>query len=182
MANIGINASPEYIGATKSNTWHIPTNENGDIFPVMEEYFKNPLKPNSPIPAFITFPSVKDISYNEQEKNKTSCQMLLMAEYDWFKQYLPEIVQEKLNNNQYHTYDHNDRDKENYEKLKEIWKERVVEIFLHYFPKVSEKLCTICLYCYSHIVHFNALPCLLSSCDIGQRSSCCGRYFYSIKH
>ncbi len=59
MVNIGINLPPTSIDATKANTWHIPVDENGDSFSLIEEYFSNPLKSNSPIPAFITFPCLK---------------------------------------------------------------------------------------------------------------------------
>ena len=59
MCNIGISASAEAIGATNTNTWHIPVNEEGDSFPPLERFFESPLDPNNDIPAFITFPSLK---------------------------------------------------------------------------------------------------------------------------
>jgi hypothetical protein len=59
MANIGINCPPEYFGATKANTWHIPINDDGDAFGCIEDYFEDPLREGAPIPAFITFPSLK---------------------------------------------------------------------------------------------------------------------------
>lgn len=59
MANIGLSCSADAIGATKANTWHIPVDKDGDAFGPMEQYFNNPLETNGPIPAFITFPSLK---------------------------------------------------------------------------------------------------------------------------
>ena len=59
MCNIGIRASAGEIGATNTNTWHIPVDEDGDAFPPLEKYFKSPLDPDNDIPAFITFPSLK---------------------------------------------------------------------------------------------------------------------------
>lgn len=59
MANIGLSCSPEAIGATKANTWHIPIDRDGDAFGPLEQFFSNPLQENGPTPAFITFPSLK---------------------------------------------------------------------------------------------------------------------------
>lgn len=59
MANIGLSCSPEAIGATKANTWHIPIDHDGDAFGPLEQFFSNPLQENGPTPAFITFPSLK---------------------------------------------------------------------------------------------------------------------------
>ena len=47
--------------------------------------------------------------------NKISCQMLIMAQYHWFTQC---------------------KDKKAYDELKASWKQRAIEIFLTYFPKV----------------------------------------------
>lgn len=63
MCNIGISAGAEEIGATNTNTWHIPVNEDGDSFPALERFFEFPLDPRNDIPAFITFPSLKVSTY-----------------------------------------------------------------------------------------------------------------------
>ena len=59
MCNIGISASAEVIGATNTNTWHIPVDEDGDAFPPLEKFFNSPLERDTEIPVFITFPSLK---------------------------------------------------------------------------------------------------------------------------
>jgi all-trans-retinol 13,14-reductase len=63
MCNIGIAASPSAIGATNTNTWHIPVDSEGDAFPPLAKYFEDPLGDDSELPAFITFPSLKVCSF-----------------------------------------------------------------------------------------------------------------------
>lgn len=149
MANIGINLPPSEIGATNANTWHIPVDSDGDTFGPLEEYFRDPLRAGCPTPAFITFPSLKvdfvleyrishfDNEHVSQDKShgdqtKTCCQMLLMAEYDWFKQYIAKDA----NTNHYFIETGNDR-LAGYDACKEMWKQRCLDIFLKYFPKVQ---------------------------------------------
>ena len=122
MCNIGISLSSEEIGATNTNTWHIPVNDQGDAFGPLNDYFENPLKTQDQLPAFITFPSIKDQNFNKKFPNKVSCQMLLMAEYDWFDQFKGDTTMHR---------------KEGYEELKEEWKKRCLKIFLKYFPKAQ---------------------------------------------
>jgi hypothetical protein len=134
MANIGINCAAEVIGATRSNTWVIPLDNEGDLFPPLTQYFENPLKDNSPMSVFITFPSLKDTSSNE---NKTSCQMLFMAEFDWFKEFIPSTNRSSGDEeNSYETYEGNER-LFGYDKCKDLWKEKSLQLFLKYFPKVK---------------------------------------------
>lgn len=64
MCNIGIAASAEEIGATNTNTWHIPVDERGDAFHPLERFFANPLDDHVETPTFITFPSLKVIFVN----------------------------------------------------------------------------------------------------------------------
>jgi hypothetical protein len=71
MANIGVDCSPQELGATAANTWHIPVDSSGDTFGPLDEYFADPLKTDCPTPAFITFPSMK-VSQRE------GCTMLLL--------------------------------------------------------------------------------------------------------
>lgn len=137
MANIGINCSSEFIGATSANTWHIPLTESGDIFQPLEDYFSDPLAKDSPISAFITFPSIKDSKFHEKNPSKTSCQILLLADYQWFYKYLPKEAQDDLQKNSYATFIGNDRLKGEYEKLKKMWEEKCLAIFLKYYPKAE---------------------------------------------
>jgi all-trans-retinol 13,14-reductase len=140
MANIGINCAAEVIGATKANTWHIPVDDSGDAFAPMDAYFRNPLQQAGPVPAFITFPSLKDTAY-EQAGSKTSCQMLLMAEYDWFKEFSPNNEQPVTEHG--YVMDISERRMAGYNACKEQWKERCLQIFLRYFPKAKEHIAMV---------------------------------------
>ncbi len=62
---------------------------------------------------------------------KTSCQMLLMAEYEWFRKFKPIGREDK----EYFMDGKNDR-LDGYEEWKALWKDRCVDIFLRHFPKV----------------------------------------------
>lgn len=125
MCNIGINASASAIGAyCNSNTWHIPVDAQGDAFACISKYFEDPLHPDTEIPVFITFPSLKDKQWSAKHPNSTSCQILVMANYDWFSEF-------KQRN--YNTIDIDVNIK--YEKFKKLWEEKCLRIFLRYFPK-----------------------------------------------
>ena len=125
MCNIGISARPQDIGATNTNTWHIPVDDEGDAFGPLRAYFDNPLGTNDQLPAFITFPSIKDQKFNDKFPEKVSCQMLLMAEYDWFEKYKGDTTMNR---------------KQGYEEFKEQWKKRCLSIFLRYFPKAEGRI------------------------------------------
>eukprot|EP01039_Chlorochromonas_danica_P000945 gene945-1027_t len=138
MANIGVSCSPDVIGATKANSWHIPVDASGDLFGPMDKYFEDPLGPETQVPAFITFPSLKDSSFGEADK--VTCQMLIMAEFDWFKQFLPTQVDKA--DEEFAVSNSCDR-LAGYEQLKEMWKKRALSIFLRYYPKAAPYV-TVC--------------------------------------
>ena len=77
MCNIGVKLSAEDLGATNTNTWHIPIAADGDAFQPLEAFFENPLGDNVDIPVFITFPSTKDLDWVKNNPKKTSVQMLV---------------------------------------------------------------------------------------------------------
>lgn len=76
---------------------------------------------------------MQDISH--KEANKTSCQMLLMAEYDWFAEFSPNGDQDV----QEHGYvmDLTEKRLAGYNACKAAWQERALSVFLRYFPKVT---------------------------------------------
>ena len=125
MCNLGIAASAEEIGVTNTNTWHIPIENNGDCFNPIETFFNQPLSENSRIPAFITFPSMKDKEWSQKHPGKVSCQMLIMSDYSWFENF-------KGNNN--------DDRVDGYNELKDKWLKKCVNIFLQYFPNAKDKI------------------------------------------
>ena len=96
MCNLGIKLSAESLGASNTNTWHIPIAADGDAFQPIEAFFSNPLGDNVDIPVFITFPSTKDQDWVKANPNKTSVQMLIMAEYSWFEKYLGDVKPTKV--------------------------------------------------------------------------------------
>ena len=61
-----------------------------------------------------------------------------MAEFDWFKDFLPQEAIEKLDTDQpYDTYSGPARQGKIYEERKKVWEQRILEIFYRFFPKVN---------------------------------------------
>ena len=58
----------------------------------MEEFFDK--DSSLPFGVMITFPSMKDRSWEEQHPDKITCQMLVVTNYDWFKNVSGEGVKE----------------------------------------------------------------------------------------
>jgi hypothetical protein len=125
-------------------------NADGDAFPPLEAYFADPL--NAPggfrgIPAFITFPSVKDKEWSKTHPNKVCCQMLMMAEHQWFRDQIGDssTSQEEaelalLKGPAFGAAA--PARSARYTALKEQWKNAALEIFYLYYPKVRQnKVC-----------------------------------------
>jgi hypothetical protein len=127
----GIAGSPAELGVDNTNTWHIPVDAQNDAFPALEDYFANPLATKGGfkgIPAFITFPGVKDKEWSKAHPDRTSCQMLMMAEHKWFAEIQQAAAQSSAGGAPQRT--------EAYLALKEQWKQSALEILFMYFPKV----------------------------------------------
>jgi len=145
MCNIGIAAAAEEIDATNTNTWHIPTNHDGDSFEALTTFFDDPLGGDAldRMPVFITFPSLKDKNWSSKHPGKTSCQMLVMAEYQWFKAFKGDTDKDRL---------------QGYEELKQRWLSRCLEVFYFYFPKCRGKVSVLhILFC--SFVDLSFKPC-----------------------
>ncbi len=126
-----------------TNTWHVPVDSHDDAFPSLEDYFRNPLKVKGGfkgIPAFITFPGVKDKEWSMAHPNKTSCQMLMMAEHAWFAE-AAAMTAGKL------TAKGTPERSAEYEALKAEWRDRALEILFLYYPKVGETIFVISRFC-----------------------------------
>jgi hypothetical protein len=80
------------------------------------------------MPAFITFPSCKDIKWESEHPGRVSCQMLLMADYSWFQEYIGPVRKSSSRS----------LVSEKYAELKDQWKSKGMDIFYKYFPKVCE--------------------------------------------
>lgn len=110
----------------------IPIAKDGDAFGPLEVFFKDPLGDGVEIPAFITFPSLKDQDWSRTNPNKTSVQILIMGEYSWFQKYIGELKATKIV-----TKEGKPTRLEGYDELKKQWTEKCLVLFLKYFPKVS---------------------------------------------
>ena len=147
----GISGSPAELGVDNTNTWHVPVDSNDDAFPSLDDYFRNPLAVKGGfkgIPAFITFPGVKDKEWSKAHPGKTSCQMLMMAEHKWFAEAAARSPAGKK------TATGAPERSAEYEALKAEWKERALEILFLYYPKVRECLCFLhyfycCWFCFT---------------------------------
>jgi all-trans-retinol 13,14-reductase len=80
---IGIKESNKTLGLGKSNYWIFPDNYDHDKN--IENYLNNP---DSEIPVvYISFPSVKDSTWEERYPNKTTIQIVTLAPYEWYSQW-----------------------------------------------------------------------------------------------
>ncbi len=127
---LGMKASPSMIGASSSNSWHIPVDPSGDSFEPMRRYFADPLNVGTDMPAFITFPSCKDKKWESEHPGRVSCQMLFMADYSWFETFSGDV----RHPNKAGSLPAAVKD---YAELKEEWKQKCLAVFFKYFPKVS---------------------------------------------
>eukprot|EP00600_Ochromonadales_sp_CCMP1393_P012802 CAMPEP_0175004802 /NCGR_PEP_ID=MMETSP0005-20121125/4964_1 /TAXON_ID=420556 /ORGANISM="Ochromonas sp., Strain CCMP1393" /LENGTH=368 /DNA_ID=CAMNT_0016259985 /DNA_START=31 /DNA_END=1137 /DNA_ORIENTATION=+ len=129
MANIGIAASPAMLDIDCTNSWHIPVDADFDGFPALEKYFEDPLAVTGGtaqgIPAFITFPGIKDKEWSAKNPNKTSCQILMMAEHKWFEKFAVSASADSTSS------------EAQYEALKEQWRQRALQLLTTYFPKIK---------------------------------------------
>lgn len=120
MANIGFNAAPEEAGVTNTNIWHIPVTPEGDALAPLSQYFSSPL--SSDIPAFITFPGIKDRAWQVAHPRRLSCQVLMMAPYEWFAAFA----------------DSKD-DNSEYAALKHRWGQRALSLVCAQYPLLRDR-------------------------------------------
>jgi all-trans-retinol 13,14-reductase len=123
--SVGIKGNADELGITNTNTWHIPVNPSMDAFEPIDAFFSHPLDVGPiGVPAFITFPSLKDKEWSSKHPHKVSCQVLIMAHYDWFKKTPPASSSSSSSSSA------------QYDELKDRWRRCVTDILLIYFPKV----------------------------------------------
>jgi hypothetical protein len=77
------------LGVENTNVWYHPATADGDIFEPLDRYFENPwsLTDEEGVPVFITFPSLKDQTYEQENPGKFTCQILCMAKWEWFEKW-----------------------------------------------------------------------------------------------
>ena len=126
MGNIGLKGSPESLGITNTNVWYLPTNETGNMFPAMEEFYANPFG-EVDAPMMITFPSIKE---NDSPADKVSCQVLILMDYERFEEWKHEVAANRG---------------EDYEAVKEKWRNKILPSLYRFFPKTkgAVELCDI---------------------------------------
>ncbi len=118
--NIGLAQSAESLGLHASNIWAHPSNDlDGNV----NRHAENP---NSPLPGhFITTPSMRDPSWYERYPNKTTISMYSSVPYEVFEKW--ENIAPK------------DRGEE-YETLKEKYKQEMLQALYRWVPQVEGKL------------------------------------------
>eukprot|EP00301_Raphidiophrys_heterophryoidea_P005546 c12316_g1_i2.p1 GENE.c12316_g1_i2~~c12316_g1_i2.p1 ORF type:complete len:600 (+),score=136.11 c12316_g1_i2:304-2103(+) len=121
MCNIGINGTPEELDITNVNIWYLPVTKDGDIFAPMVKYFEDPI--TNDMPCMITWPSVKDSQSNK--KGKVTCQMLAMADNDWFDEKKHGVFNART---------------QDYKDLKAKWEKKFLDVLYRHYPKVEGKV------------------------------------------
>lgn len=125
MANIGLRGSAEDLGLTCTNLWYHPTRKDGDMFGAVEDFMADPLSSDHDPMVMITFPSIKDREGAQKYGDKTTCQILCMAEYAWFEQYAERQTRKRG---------------ADYKALKREWGERLVKVLLRFYPQLEGKI------------------------------------------
>jgi len=123
MVNIGLRGSPEELGLSCANLWYHPTRPDGDMFGAVGDFLRDPSDRNNDPMVMITFPSIKDRSASERDT--TTCQLLCMAEYEWFEKYAGRRTR---------------RRGEEYKAEKAAWGERLVQVLLRFYPQLEGRI------------------------------------------
>lgn len=125
MANIGLRGTAEELGLTCTNLWYHPTREGGDMFGAVDDFMADPMNPDHDPMLMITFPSIKSRKAGGTHGEKTTCQMLCMAEHSWFEQHAGLPTR---------------RRGAEYKALKRAWGERFLEILLRFYPQLEGRI------------------------------------------
>ncbi len=122
MANIGLDGTPEELGLTCANLWFHPARDDGDMFGAVEDFMDDPLRPEHAPPIMITFPSIKDADGAEAYPGKTTCQILCMAEFEWFERWADRTTRRRGSD---------------YKALKAEWADNLLEQLLRFYPQLD---------------------------------------------
>lgn len=118
--NIGFSRSAEELGFTPANIWSHPTN---DLQANLDAHRKDF---NAPFPwTFITFPSTKDASWDEDFPNKATVEMYACTDYEHFKHWAGTRWMKRG---------------DDYLALKENIRERLLEELFRHSPQAREAL------------------------------------------
>ena len=125
MANIGLRGSAEELGLTCTNLWYHPTRDDGDMFGAVNDFMADPMDPGHDPMVMVTFPSIKGRERAGTHGDKTTCQMLCMAEHEWFETYAQLPTRKRG---------------AEYKALKRAWGERLVEVLLRFYPQLEGRI------------------------------------------
>jgi all-trans-retinol 13,14-reductase len=125
MANIGLRGTAEDLGLTCTNLWYHPTREDGDMFGAVDDFMADPMNPDHDPMLMVTFPSIKSGKGAGIHGDKTTCQMLCMAEHAWFEQYAHLPTRKRG---------------AEYKALKREWGDRFVEVLLRFYPQLEGRI------------------------------------------
>jgi all-trans-retinol 13,14-reductase len=125
MANIGLRGNADELGLTCANLWYHPTRPDGDMFGAVEDFMSNPSDPENDPMIMVTFPSIKDRNGAETLPDKTTCQILCLADYKWFEKFAGRRTRKRG---------------QEYKALKAEWGERLVELLLRFYPQLEGRI------------------------------------------
>jgi len=118
---IGIKESNKTLGLGKANYWIFPDNYDHDLN--IDRYLQDP---DSDIPVvYISFPSVKDSTWEERYPNRTTIQIVTVAPYEWYSQWENTTWKKRG---------------EDYEAQKEKMSQRLLETLFKYEPQLRGKI------------------------------------------
>jgi all-trans-retinol 13,14-reductase len=119
---IGLKHTAEELLLRKSNYWIYPDEYDHDK--TLHNFFKDPEKNPLPV-AYISFPSVKDPTWEERYPGRSTVEIITVAPYDWF---------EKWEHTRWH------KRGEEYEATKERWSQRLLEQLYKVEPQLRGKI------------------------------------------
>jgi all-trans-retinol 13,14-reductase len=119
---VGFKHTPHELELQKANYWIYPPEYNHDI--TLKNFLRDP--ENSPLPvAYISFPSVKDPTWEERYPGRSTVEIITVAPYDWFS---------KWEKSRWH------KRGEDYETMKEKWSQRLLEQLYKVEPQLKGKV------------------------------------------
>jgi len=125
MANIGLRGTAEELGLTCANLWYHPTRDDGDMFGAIDDFMSNPTDPSHDPMIMVTFPSIKARDGTTENGDKTTCQILCLAEHAWFEQYADRPTRKRG---------------AEYKAVKLEWGERLVALLLRFYPQLDGRI------------------------------------------
>ena len=163
MANIALRGSSADLGISAANVWIQPScKANGyDALKGEVSYFRDPLGVElALVPVGITFPSAKEEgpaaangaakaaangsangSASSGEEPYHTCQILALADYDWFKAHTPQDPEALATAGSRHAPPHVARlDQASYDNLKKRWGDRLLELLYATYPATKGKV------------------------------------------